>query len=198
VPRERGTAGSGGETLDGEKVRYRYHESGIIYLTWDDVMDMCRCLAVAVRQGFDPDLIVGIAHGGVIPAAIVASMLQKDFYPVRLTRRWHGRVVSSKPRVVVPLSEDVEHRTVLIVDETTSTGDTLRLACQEAYRQGARKAKTATLYVYTGSYRPNFYAMECDAVVVHPWDYETLFRGEFIINPEYQARIDRALMQQDD
>jgi uncharacterized protein len=169
---------------------YLHPHKGILRLTWDDVMRLCRSLAQTIQAEYDPDLIVGIAKAGLIPATILASVLRRDVYPIRLSRRRRDIVVMQKPAWVVPLTEDVSGKSVLIVDEISATGETLREAHKEANRKGARKVRTCTLYVHTDSYRPNYYALETDALIIQPWDFEVLERGKWVIHPEYQEEID--------
>ncbi|HEY3316288.1 MAG TPA: phosphoribosyltransferase [Bacillota bacterium] len=170
---------------------YHHYHTGITRLTWDDVMRMCRELAERVQVEYDPDIILGIAKAGVIPGAILASMLRKEFYPIRLSRRVKDRVVREKPAVLVPVPDEVEGKIVLIVDEIAATGETLRLAVGEARKRQAKKVKTATLYVHTESWRPHWYALETENLIIQPWDFEVLVRGKWVIHPEYQDEIDR-------
>ncbi len=177
-----------------QKDRYGHEHTGYRRLSWDDVMDMCRELAQTIRTEYDPDLIVGIAKSGMVPAVILASMLRKDLYPVRLSRRKKDIVVREKPEWSVPLTDEVDGRTVLVVDEFAATGETMRLAVGEARKKGARQVKTATLCVHTDSWRPNWYALETDDLIIQPWDYEVLDKnGRFVIHPEYDEAISRIL-----
>jgi len=163
----------------------------ILRLTWDDVMELCKELALAIHEEFNPDLIVGVAKGGVIPGVIISSLLRKDFVPVSLSRRHRDRVVHSLPQVLVPLSPEVEGHSVLIVDETSATGETFQMAVREAQRKGARRVKTAALYVPRAGYMPNWFALQTDALVMKPWDFEVLENGRFVIRKEYLVQIDR-------
>jgi hypothetical protein len=164
--------------------------NGILRLDWDDVMRLCRGLAERIQAEYDPDVIVGIARGGVIPAAILSSVLRRDFFPIRLSRRRHDVVVLQKPVWVVPMTDAVRGKAVLIVDEFSATGETLREARREADRRGARRVRTCALYVHSDSYRPSFYALESDALIIQPWDHEVLDRGRWVVHPEYQEQID--------
>lgn len=170
---------------------------GDVYLrlTWDEIMDMCRDLAMTINKEFDPEVIIGIARGGVIPAAILASMLRAEFYPIRLSRRRKGVIVRERPELLVPMPDEVSGRRVLIMDEISATGETLHLAVKEATKKGARKVKTATLFIHTDSWRPTWYALQSDALIIPPWDYEILSGGKFIVHPEYQEAIDRLSAQ---
>ncbi len=170
---------------------YHHYHAGVTRLDWNDVMSMCRELAERVQREYDPDIIIGIAKAGVIPGAILASMLRKDFFPMRLSRRQKDRVVREKPAILVPMPEEVDGKLVLIVDEIAATGETMRLAVGEARKKGAKKVKTATLYVHAESWRPNWYALETDDLIIQPWDFEVLDRGRWVVHPEYQEEIDR-------
>ncbi len=179
------------DTEDGPGSSYAHPHDGILRLGWDDIMQMCRGLAERILAEYDPDIVVGIAKGGVIPGVILASMLRRDLYPIRLSRRRRDVVVLQKPAWVVPMSDDVRGKAVLLVDEISATGETLREAHKEANRRGARRVRTCTLYVHSDSFRPTFYALESDALIIQPWDHEVLERGRWVIHPEYQEEIDR-------
>jgi hypothetical protein len=59
---------------------------GVRAVGWDAFAAMCARMAETLEPR-RPDAIVGIARGGLIPAATLARMLRIDLYPVRLTRR---------------------------------------------------------------------------------------------------------------
>lgn len=164
-------------------------EGDVIQLSWDDIMEICRELAMSIYNDFDPDLVVGVARGGLIPATIIASILRKDLYPVSLSRRMKGVIVREKPEVLVPVGDEVDGRRVLIVDERSETGETLRLAVRETQKKGARKVKTATIFSMPGGWKPNFFGFETDAVVIKPWDYELIVQGKYVINPDYEQEL---------
>jgi hypoxanthine phosphoribosyltransferase len=98
-----------------------------IEVDWAMFGELCRALALKVARDYDPDIILGIARAGVIPAAVIASMLRLDFYAMKISRR-EGDDVRQRPEVLSAAPRQVEGRRVLIVDEITTSGDTLRLA----------------------------------------------------------------------
>ena len=79
---------------------------------------------------------------------------------------------------------------VLVVDDIAVTGETLRLAAQEALRLGASMVKTATLFVHGASHRSDYFVLETDELILNPWDYLVLEDGQFVVNPEYQKELD--------
>ena len=47
---------------------------------------------------YDPEVVIGIAKAGVIPGAVVASILQRDFASIAITKE--GSVIAGPPRLV--------------------------------------------------------------------------------------------------
>lgn len=163
----------------------------LVRLSWDDVMRLCKDLALRVHAEYKPDIVIGIAKGGVIPGVILSSLLGAEFFPMKMSRRRRDRVIRKVPEILVPITDDVRGKSVLLVDETAFTGETFRVASQEAKKQGAVRVKCAALYVRSDAFRPTWYGMESDDFIVKPWDFEVIEDGEFVIRPEYRAVMDR-------
>ena len=122
---------------------YDHHHTGVTEITWARFGELCKQLALAVAA-YDPEIIVGIAKGGVLPAAVLASLLRREFYPIRLSRRHDDRIVRDRPALLTPMPAAVDGKRVIVVDDIAVKGETLRLAAQEALRLGAAAVKTAT------------------------------------------------------
>jgi len=58
---------------------------------------MCRALALKIFRDYDPEVVIGIARAGVIPGAVVASILQRDFASMAITRTESGAARWSSP-----------------------------------------------------------------------------------------------------
>ena len=56
-------------------------------IDWAMFGELCRALALKVARDYDPEIIVGIARAGVIPGAVIASILRADFYSMKISRR---------------------------------------------------------------------------------------------------------------
>ncbi|HHY69437.1 MAG TPA: phosphoribosyltransferase [Bacillota bacterium] len=175
----------------------KYVLDPIYQLTWDEVMTACKSIALEASSTFGPNVVVGIAKGGLIPATIIASILQLDIFPCVVTRKRRGRIIYDKPEVIVSVSEKVKGQRVLIVDEMVMTGETMRIVSSECTKLEARSIKTASIWVWTESWKPSFAYMESPGYVMFPWDYEVLVAGEFVLNPLYQEYIDSVEMMDD-
>ncbi len=154
-------------------------------LSWEMFGELCRALALRVARDFDPDLVIGIARAGVFPGAVVASILRKDFYSLTISRREGGEVVRDRPAVLSAAPLQCQGKKVLLVDEITSSGETLRLGLASIRDLGPREVRTATSFTRWRGYKPDFTAMETDATIIFPWDRKIYEGEELVVNPRY-------------
>ncbi len=160
-------------------------------LSWEMFGEMCRALALKVAAGYDPDIVIGVARAGVIPGAVVASMLRKDFYSLTISRREGAEVVRRTPSIFSAAPRQARDRQVLIVDEVTTSGETLRLALAAVREVAPLGVRTATCFARTRGYQPDWYALTTDATLLYPWDRKVFLDGELTVNPRYSGPPDR-------
>jgi uncharacterized protein len=164
---------------------YDYSQrSGVEPISWERFEQLVRVLAEQIEP-YEAQIILGIARGGLFPATMLSFILRREFYPVRLTRRFNDAVVSDEPMWLVRPPDKVEGRRVLVVDEIADSGDTLAAAAAEVRRLGASDVRTATLFAHTWSDpRPDCVAFTSDALILNPWDREVLVEGQWTTHPE--------------
>jgi hypothetical protein len=162
-------------------------ETDFLELSWEFFGELCRVLAVRVASsGYQPEIVVGIAKAGVIPGAVVASILRCDFYSLKISRDLAGSRVRARPKILSAAPHEAARKRVLIVDEICTSGETMRIALNALRQVGPAELRTATSLVKHGGYKPDFYALETDATVVFPWDRQILNdQGEIVTNPLY-------------
>jgi hypoxanthine phosphoribosyltransferase len=156
----------------------------VLQVDWQLFGELCRVLALKVFREYDPDVVIGIAKAGVIPGAVVASILQRDFASIAITRNAPGAapaVIAGPPRLVTG-------KRVLLVDETCESGDTMKLALAAVRELKPAALKTAVSFK-TGSYKPDFYALENENFIILPWDLEVIVNGEIVVRPDYRDKL---------
>ncbi len=158
-------------------------------LDWAMFGELCRALALKVARDYAPEAIIGIARAGVIPGAIMASILRVDFYSMNISRK-HGDEIRERPEILSAAPRHVRGKRVLIVDEITSSGDTLRLALAAVRDVQPAEVRTATSFARTTGYQPDYSALTTDANVIFPWDRKVFEGDELIVNPRYDHVID--------
>jgi len=60
---------------------------GVMEVDWPFFGEICRALALKVAREYEPEVVLGIAKAGVIPGAVVASILGVDFASMVVTRK---------------------------------------------------------------------------------------------------------------
>lgn len=166
-------------------------ETELLELSWEFFGELCRVLAVRIAtSGYRPELVVGIAKAGVIPGAVVASILRCDFYSLKISRNVGAERVRERPQILSAAPPEARDRRVLIVDEICTSGETLRIALNALRQVQPAELRTATSLIKHGGYRPDFHSLETEATVVFPWDRQIVNEaGEVVVNPVYEGLI---------
>ncbi len=161
---------------------------GVFNVEWPLFGELSRALALKVSREYDPQLVVGIATAGVVPGAVIAAMLGREFHSIVVSRKFGTEVVRDTPAVFGAAPAEVLDRRVLIVDETCDSGATMRLAVASIVNAGAAEVRTAVEF-RTGPYAPDFHALATTSTIVLPWDREVIVEGELVPNPLYEEAL---------
>lgn len=159
-----------------------------MHVEWPLFGELSRALALKVSREYDPDLVVGVATAGVVPGAVVAAMLGREFHSIVVSRKYRAEGARQTPAVFGAAPHEVRGMRVLIVDETCDSGDTMRLAVGAIVNAGAKEVRTAVGFK-TGLYEPDFHALATMSTIVLPWDREVIVDGELMPNPAYSDAL---------
>ncbi|HEX7940596.1 MAG TPA: phosphoribosyltransferase, partial [Gemmatimonadaceae bacterium] len=149
---------------------------GVFEVDWPLFGELSRALALKVARSYDPEVVVGIATAGVIPGAVIAAILGREFHSLLVSRRYHAEQVRETPAILGAAPQEVRDKRVLLVDETCDTGETMRMAVAALVNAGAADVRTAVGF-RTGPYEPDFSALETESTIVLPWDSDVLGAG---------------------
>ncbi len=150
--------------------RARPHR-GVREIGWAAFGALARDLAARAAERFRPEVVLGIAKGGVFVGGAVAAALGVDFHPVRIKKRSRDQAGVSRPEAAERLPR-LTGRRVLVVDDVAVSGETLKRAVALARRAGAREVRSAVLVLRPGAARPDWHAVRTGDVVVFGWDYQ--------------------------
>lgn len=174
--------------------------------TWNQIYDMLIDQAQEIKQiSFKPDIIIGISRGGLVPARILTDLLETpqsttigiEFY-VGIAQR------GLQPILKQPLVIPVDGKRVLLIDDISDSGQSLKLAKNYLLEKRASEVRVATLYVRTSSLvKPDFFEKESDCWIVFPWEIkETLrkvmekYKGKRAVNQEIAKLVKAGLPKQ--
>jgi xanthine phosphoribosyltransferase len=103
------------------------------------------------------DLIVAVANGGIIPAAILNQKLNTRIalLHINLRDQYQNKKYES-PQLLSPVDFDFENKTVLLVDDRIKTGATVRFASELL-----QKAKTIKTFAVNGKADYYLYDEDC-------------------------------------
>ncbi len=147
-------------------------------VSWDEAYNMCYYLfEKLVDKNEFPDVIVGIARGGWIPARLLADFYGNKFTAnIKIEFYKDSTKTMDEPTITQELTIDVNDLNILIIDDVADSGKSLKAAIEHIERKSPKKIITATLhYKKTSVIEPDYYIRETDKWIVYPWEY-----GEFI------------------
>ncbi len=144
-----------------------------LILSWSDVYNLTLRLSEKIySSGFKPDMIVGIARGGWIPARILSDVLYADtLQNIRIEYYTDVGVKGREPRITQPLSGTLEGKSILLVDEVADTGESLRHAINYVNDLGVEEQHSAVLHLKpTSCVTPDYYVVKTTSWTVYPWE----------------------------
>ena len=141
------------------------------YISWSEYGNLAEALAEKVRaNGKKYDLVVGIARGGIPVAMVVSDHLNVkiDFVNVKSYNDIGKR---TSPRVLSTLTEGVEGKDVLLVDDLVDQGDTMIFMKRYLDEQKPRTLETAVMFKKPWSrVEPDYYLESVSEWVVFPFE----------------------------
>jgi uncharacterized protein len=147
--------------------------------TWNQIYEMLLGQAQKILiQNYLPDTVIGISRGGIIPARILADLLEtSEFATIQIKFYVDINQTKAEPTLKQPLTTNVAGKKVLLVDDIADSGESLKLAKTHLQEQGVSEVKTATLYQKPQSITtPDFYEKQTTNWVIFPWDTKETLR----------------------
>ncbi|MHB8561712.1 MAG: phosphoribosyltransferase [Thermoplasmataceae archaeon] len=173
-------------------------------VSWSEIEMWCRNIGKqAIKSGFIPEAIIGLSRGGLVPARMLSDrMWIKDLYAVK-TEHW-GFTASRDGKAVLKKQgdPDIKGKRVLIVDDITDTGESMKLAYDYVKSLSPSEIRTsAMLHITRSNFKPDFYSEEVNeekwAWFIFPWNvYEDLDNliGRSMMSPSSSSEIEKLLV----
>ncbi|MHC1600188.1 MAG: phosphoribosyltransferase [Candidatus Methanospirareceae archaeon] len=145
---------------------------------WNYAYDLCKDASEEIKAaGFKPEVIVGVARGGWYLARNLCDFfLLKDLLSLKMEHWGITATVTGDAKLKYELDEKareiIRGKRVLIADDITDTGDSLKLIVGYVKSLGVADVKTVTMQHKTSSsFVPDFYGELISdwKWVVYPW-----------------------------
>ena len=103
------------------------------------------------------DIIVAIANGGIIPAAIINQRLNTGLELLKINLRDPHQIPKyDSPKLVAPIDFDFKGKTILLVEDRIKTGATVKYALELL-----KEAKQIKTFAVNGKADYSLYDEEC-------------------------------------
>ena len=141
------------------------------YIRWDDFHRHCDITAGKVINSCPKfDYIIALSRGGVVPARIMAEIIKPKKFLTLGLKLYDGCASGDNVEITqdIDSSEFDRHDKILIVDDISDKGTTLKFAYSHMFRiTGGAHLTTACPYIKTGTkFAPYHY---CKEFSDHEW-----------------------------
>ena len=149
------------------------------YIPWDDFHKDCDITASQIiSNNFKPDYMISLSRGGVVPGRIMAEYINPKHFLTLGLKLYDGHTSGEEVQITQDIgniaNEFDRHDNILIVDDISDKGTTLRFAYSYIFRMsGGSHIATACPYIKEGtSMVPKYYhkAFSPSEWVVFPFE----------------------------
>ena len=130
-------------------------------------------LAQKIRKDqYMPEIIVGVSRGGWPPARVMSDLLQNpNLANMRVEFYKDIGVRNKQPRITQAVTMEVMGKRVLVVDDVSDTGHSLRVVADHLRRKPVKELRVCTIYMKPQSiFRPDYYARTTRKWIIFPWE----------------------------
>lgn len=145
--------------------------------SWENVYLNSRKLAELVKKsGYQPDIIIGLARGGWVPARNLCDFLGvKDLLSLKMEHWGITATPNGEAMVKFPLKIDLTGKKVLVVDDCSDTGKSQVKSKKYIETLNPKSVKTATMQIFDTTPPegiPDFWVEKIPWVwIVYPWNF---------------------------
>lgn len=144
-----------------------------VYPSWEEIYKLSRKVGKEVLDSdFNPDVLIGIIRGGLVPARILSELLKNPrLYCMKIEYYDENNKPTEKPNITQELDVHLKDLNVLVVDEVCDSGSSMKTTMEYLKKFEPKQVKTAVVHVKPCSiFKPDFYADETDKWIVYPWE----------------------------
>lgn len=161
-----------------QSARAYYKKSkGEIKITWEDVeRETLHIVHAMKRDKFVPDIIISLARSGLIPASMISYCLgNKELYVVKVDfskTQQDGKLqdLRSRPVLSQRIKRSLKGHRILVVDEMTVSGETLKLVSSYLKTKQPKEVRFAVLYKQPWTqFKPDYFGRLLRVWPLYPW-----------------------------
>ncbi|MFH1786182.1 MAG: phosphoribosyltransferase [archaeon] len=146
--------------------------------SWENIWELSRKLSSKIIDSrYKPDVIIALARGGFVVARNLCDMMYiKDLVSLKVEHWGITATPDGQAVLKYPFDMDLSGKKVLVVDDITDTGESLRVSVEYVKLKNAKEVRSATLqYITSSSFKPDYFVEEITGKdwvwVLYPWCY---------------------------
>ncbi len=144
-------------------------------MDWEKFYQLSKIVAKKIREsGYQPDVIIGLARGGWIFSRVLCDFLGvKDLFSLKVEHWGITASPDGEAKVRHPLSIDLSNKKILVADDITDTGESLKKSVEHLKSLNPAEIKTVTLrHIEGAKFIPDYFGEEIKWIwVIFPWNY---------------------------
>lgn len=146
-----------------------------LVMDWDLFYRLAKKVADKInKSGYQPDVIVGLARGGWVLARVLCDFVGvKDLVSLKVEHWGVTATPDGKAKIKNEIHTDLKGKNVLVVDDLTDTGESMRVAVDYIKSLGPAEIRTASLQHLTcAKFKSDYVGEERSWVwVIFPWNF---------------------------
>ncbi|MFP3189838.1 MAG: phosphoribosyltransferase [Thermoproteota archaeon] len=168
--------------------------------TWNQLYKDIVTLSDKIKSsGYKPDIIVAIARGGWVVGRILSDLLdQPNVTDMHIKFYTDVAETLREPIIIETIGKDVSNKNVLIVDDVSDTGSSLKKACSYINESKPNQIKVATVYIKPWTdFIPDYYTRVIDKWIIYPYEVkETVIKimNKFLSKSKNIEEIEKMLI----
>ncbi len=143
--------------------------------SWDEMRNLSVIVSDKIKKsGYKPDVIIAVLRGGMVPAMNLSDLLGiRDILTIGVGHWGITATKNKNAELKFPLCNDIKGKKILLVDDLTDTGGSMKVCIKHLKKFNPLKIRTAVLIHKTQSgFEPDFYAEKARKWkwIILPWN----------------------------
>ena len=144
-------------------------------LSWEKTRELSEIVAgKIIDSGYFADTIIAITRGGWVPAMNLSDALGiKDMFSLKVEHWGITATPDKTARLMIPLNVDISKKRILLVDDLTDTGESIRVSLEYLKKLNPMDIRTATLiHKKQSKFEPDYFAEKTGdwKWIILPWN----------------------------
>jgi len=143
-------------------------------ISWSELTSILKAMAMKLKD-HEIDAVIGVGVSGLVPAIMLRKLLGVDEFYVITVKHYSDekppKMIARHPILIqTPDISVIRGKRVLVVDDFTNTGETLKLVKEFLVKSGALEVITAVVVKRGSRADVDVYGVQVDYCVLFPWE----------------------------